>query len=73
VNTTASRNAGVNVMAFAFAIGQRVKISAIDTVGFVRGITVTSDGIDYRVAYFDDDKVRREEWLSEHEIARITG
>lgn len=73
MNAIARTNVGKNVMVFPFAIGQRVNIEAIDTKGIVQSITVTNEGIEYRVAYFDDDKVRRAEWLSESEISRITG
>mgnify|MGYP006951101473 CR=1 FL=1 len=73
MNAIAQTNVGKNVLAFAFAIGQRVSIEAIDTKGIVQAITITSEGIEYRVAYFDDDKVRRVEWLGSSEISRITG
>lgn len=73
MNAAAQTNVGKNVLAFAFAIGQRVSIEAIDTKGIAQAITVTSEGTEYRVAYFDDDKVRRAEWLGGNEISRITG
>ena len=73
MNAVKSKNSGINVMAFEFSIGQRVTIKAIETIGLVQAITITSEGIEYRVTYFDDDKVRRQEWICALEIERITG
>lgn len=67
---TAATHSGKNVIAFAFAINQRVTIDAIDVVGVVQGLMVTSEGIEYLVAYFNDDKDRRKEWLGGSEISR---
>lgn len=65
-------NVGKNVLAFDYAIGQRVRIDAIDTTGIVKSIVVTAEGTEYSVAYFDDDKVRRQEFLSGAELSRLT-
>lgn len=62
-------NVGQNVVCFRFAVGQKVTISAIDTPGFVKALLVDTDGKNYQVAYFDDDKVRRTEWLYEAELS----
>lgn len=66
----AGRNVGHNIIAYEFAIGQRVRIDAIETTGIVRRILTTTDGIEYLVAYFDDDKVRREEYMVSTELSR---
>lgn len=71
MNTTTARHVGSNVVAFAFAIGQRVRIDAIDTPGTVQGLMVNADGLEYFVAYFDDDKRRHKEWLSAAELSRL--
>lgn len=63
------RHVGQNVVAFRFAIGQTVRISAIDSSGVVTSLTLDAEGKSYRVAYFDDDKVRRIEWMYESELA----
>lgn len=63
------RHVGQNVVAYRFAIGQTVRISAIDTSGVVTSLLLDAEGKSYRVAYFDDDKVRRIEWMYESELA----
>lgn len=63
-------NTGKNVIVAEYAIGQRVNISAIDTQGIVKSITITKEGIEFFVAYFDDDKVRRSEWMDAAELSR---
>lgn len=63
------RHVGQNIVSFRFAIGQTVRITAIDTSGVVTSLTVDAEGKSYRVAYFDDDKVRRIEWLYESELS----
>lgn len=70
MNVDTRVNTGKNVIALEFAIGQRVNITAIDTVGIVKSITVTKEGIEFFVAYFDDDKVRRTEWMDASELSR---
>lgn len=67
---TSTKNAGRNVLAFDFTIGQRVRIDAIDCIGCCRRIMVTTDGVEYLIAYFDDDKVRREEYMLAQELSR---
>lgn len=64
-------NVGKNVLAFDYAIGQRVRVDAIDTTGIVKSILVTSEGTEYNVAYFDDDKVRRSEYMAGVELSRL--
>lgn len=66
--TTAS-NVGKNVIALPFAIGAKVRIVAIETWGLVRAINISAGDVEYQVAYFDDDKVRRVEWLQGSELA----
>ena len=67
--TKAGANVGQNVVCFRFSVGQKVTINAIDTPGFVKALLVDSDGKNYNIAYFDDDKVRRTEWLYEAELS----
>ena len=63
-------NSKANVLFVQYALGQRVTIDAIDTRGIVKTINVTTGAIEYQVAYFDDDKVRRSEWFESHELSR---
>jgi len=65
----ADTNAKSNVIFVKYHIGQRVRIDAIETRGVVRGINISSGSIEYQIAYFDDDKVRRTEWLESNEIS----
>lgn len=62
--------AGQNVIAFPFAIGDKVRITDADCIGRVRQLAVSAGGREYQVAYFDDDKVRRLEWVGEDELER---
>lgn len=68
--TTTSTNVGQNVIAFAFAIGDKVRITDAECFGRVKQICASASGKEYQVAYFDDDKVRRVEWLGEDELSR---
>lgn len=68
---TATVHTGKNVHMTPFAIGQRVMIDAIDTKGIVKEISITAAAVDYRVSYFDDEKVRRSEWLDGSEISAL--
>lgn len=69
ISTVEGKNAYQNVMAFRFSIGRRVRIDAIETNGVVLSILVDSDGRQYRVAYFDDDKRRCVEYMLESELS----
>jgi hypothetical protein len=60
---------GQNVIAFKFALNQMVLIDAIDTKGRVIEMNVDTGGRNYLVAYFNDDKDRRREWLAEVELS----
>jgi hypothetical protein len=60
--------AGQNVIAFRFAIGERVRLLDADCCGRVKQACASVGGREYQVAYFDDDKVRRIEWLGEDEL-----
>lgn len=71
MNVDTRSNTGKNVIVADFAIGQRVKIPAIDTAGIVKSITITKEGMEFFVAYFDDDKVRRAEWMDAAELSRV--
>jgi hypothetical protein len=71
MNVDTRVNTGKNVIATEYSIGQRVNIAAIDTPGVVKSITITKEGIEFFVAYFDDDKVRRAEWLDASELSRV--
>lgn len=62
------RNVGANVVSFRFSIGQKVKIDSIETWGIVSALNVDAEGKTYLISYFDDDKVRRKEWLYESEL-----
>ena len=69
MNTVAGRHVGQNIISFRFALQQRVRIDAIDITGLVLEMNVDCNGKNYLIAYFDDDKVRRREWLSEIELS----
>lgn len=62
--------AGQHVIAFAYAIGQRVYITDAECWGRVKQLCAGPMGREYQVAYFDDDKVRRLEWIGEDELTR---
>lgn len=66
--TTERSLEGQHVVAFRFAIGQRVWIDDADIWGRVRQLNVSRSGKSYQVVYYDDDKVLREEWLPETEL-----
>ena len=66
--TLVGRNVGANIVSFRFSIGQKVRIKQIETLGIVSALNVDAEGKTYLVSYFDDDKVRRKEWLYESEI-----
>lgn len=68
--TTSTTNVGQNVIAFAFAIGERVRITDAECHGRVKQVCASSAGKEYQVAYFDEDKVRRMEWFGEEELSR---
>lgn len=68
--TTTCTNVGQNVIAFSFAIGDKVRITDADCQGRVKQVCASASGKEYYVAYFDDDKVRRAEWLGEDELSR---
>lgn len=61
---------GQNVIVFVFAIGQRVYLIDAECWGRVKNVMAGPAGREYQVAYFDDDKVRRLEWVGEDELAR---
>ena len=64
----AATNAEANVIFVKFGIGQSVLIRAIDVRGIVKAINVAAASVEYQVAYFDDDKVRRVEWMEAVEL-----
>jgi hypothetical protein len=70
VSITTSSHVGKNVIAFAFAIGDRVKIEDAGCYGRVKQVCASAAGREYFVAYYDDDKVRRAEWVGEDELGR---
>lgn len=68
--TTSTTHVGQNVIAFAFAIGDKVRLVDAECWGRVKQVCASASGREYQVAYFDDDKVRRLEWLGEEELSR---
>jgi hypothetical protein len=68
--STSPTHVGQNVIAFAFAIGDRVRLVDAECFGRVKQVCASSAGREYQVAYFDEDKVRRLEWLGEEELSR---
>jgi hypothetical protein len=70
VITTSTTHVGQNVIAFAFPIGDKVRLVDAECWGRVKQVCASASGREYQVAYFDDDKVRRLEWLGEEELSR---
>lgn len=70
IESQAHSHIGQNVIAFRFALGDRVRIEAIETWGRVECCMVQNAGKRYEVSYFDEDKVRRVEWMHEDELSR---
>lgn len=71
--TEASRYTWQNVIAFKFCVGERVRIEAIEVWGRVDSCLMGASGRKYFVTYFDEDKVRREEWMYEDELSKGRG
>lgn len=70
--TLATRSlAGQNVIAFTFAIGERVHMVDADCAARVKQVCASAAGREYQVAYYDDDKVRRLEWVGEDELEKL--
>lgn len=61
---------GQNVIAFGFAIGDKVRIIDAECSGRVKQVCASGAGKEYQVAYFDEDKRRCIEWLGEDELTR---
>lgn len=68
--TTSATHVGQNVIAFAFAIGDKVRLVDAECYGRVKQVCASAAGKEYQIAYFDDDKCRRVEWLGEDELSR---
>lgn len=66
---TAAGHRNASVIFVSFPIGKKVTIGAIDVRGVVKQISVSPAAIEYQVAYFDDDKVRRCEWFDAAELS----
>jgi hypothetical protein len=64
-------NRDKNIIAVEHAIGVWVWVKEADVRGRVKRIAVFESSVDYLVAYFDADKVRREEWLEAQELSGI--
>lgn len=69
--TEARTQLGQNVVAFRFAINERVRLTDADCVGRVRQQCHNANGFEYQVAYFDGDKVLRIEWLPDAELEKL--
>lgn len=54
----------------ALALGDTVRIAAINEIGRISGILHNDEGTHYRVVYWAD-MTRREEWLYGWEIAHV--
>lgn len=61
---------GSNVISVRFAIGDRVTIVDAGCVGRVKAINISAGLREYQVSYFDEDKVRRIEWLGEEDLVK---
>lgn len=70
MSVVTSSHIGQNVIAFAYAIGDRVYLTDADVYGRVKQLCATPGCREYFIAYFDDDKVRRTEWVGEDELSR---
>jgi hypothetical protein len=70
--TEARTHIGQNVVAFRFAINERVRLTDADCVGRIREQCNTANGHEYLVAYFDSDKVMRTETLTDAELEKLS-
>lgn len=52
---------------FRFSIHDRVMIKSIGMIGYVDGLLVASNGLEYRIVYWNDG-VRKSEWMYPREI-----
>jgi len=50
-----------------FSLHQRVTITELETVGRVRNIQISIDGVAYKVSFYIDGE-RNDEWLYEDEL-----
>lgn len=71
IPTEARTHVGMNVVAFRFAVNERVRIVDADTVGRVRQQCNNASGHEFQVAYYDGDKVLRVEWLPGSELEKL--
>jgi hypothetical protein len=62
----------MNTVAFAYRIGDSVKLRALNLPGTVIGCMKASDGLQYLVVWYWDG-VRRAEWLHSFEVSPWEG
>jgi hypothetical protein len=55
---------------YGFSIGQRVELSECGLRAIVQQVLFSVDGIQYQVAYWDDN-IRRVDWVFASEISSI--
>jgi hypothetical protein len=55
---------------YGFSIGQRVELAECGLRAIVQQVLFSVDGIQYQVAYWDDN-IRRVEWVFASEISSI--
>lgn len=63
-----AKHAAKNVICLRWAIGTRVRIVGCDEVGTVYSATVSRDGIEYSVKWFNDSGTRFHDWFQESEL-----
>jgi len=62
------RYAQTNIVALQFKIGDKVSIDGIEERGFVYSATISRDGIEYCVKWFNDSGTRCADWFQASEL-----
>jgi len=68
MNDVHSRNAAKNIIVLQFKIGDRVSIKGIEETGTVYSATISRDGIEYCVKWFNDSDTRCADWFQPSEL-----
>jgi hypothetical protein len=69
MSETHAKYAAKNIVCLRWAIGTRVRIiDSDDAIGTVYSVTVSKDGIEYSVRWFNDGGGRCQDWFMESEL-----
>ena len=69
MNEAHSRNAAKNIIVLQFKIGDQVSIKGIEETGTVYSATISRDGIEYCVKWFNDAGTRGSDWFHPSELS----